>query len=137
MYAWLVGKAVRFLYRQVVTGRARLATALATDDVEFIFPGENSFAGRYRGKPELRAWIRRFSSLHPQFDIHDVVVSGPPWNMRVALRFTDSIGDDYRNEGMEYVRLRWGRLTDVQVFLNTETIHAWEQRHPEIAARAS
>lgn len=137
MYRWMVAKGIRLGYRRVVAGKPGLVVALASRDVQFTFPGDNSFAGEFHGKQELRRWLVRFGSLRPGFAVHDVLVGGPPWNMRVALTFSDRIGDDYANEGMEYLRLRWGRIQQVRVHLNTETIHAWEQRHPEIRASAA
>jgi ketosteroid isomerase-like protein len=134
MYAWLVGRMLRTGYAQAVAGRPRMLMALAADDVEFVFPGRNSFAGRLRGKAELVTWLARFASLRPDFCVHDVIVSGAPWNMRVAVRFSDAIGDDYRNEGVEYLRLRRGKLRSIEVFADTERISAWESRHPELAA---
>lgn len=134
MYAWLVGKVIRRTYREVTAGNPRMVRWLAADDIEFVFPGDSSFAGRYRDKAAVLAWIDRFASLHPTLTVHDVVASGPPWDLRVAMRFTDAIGDDYRNEGMEYVRICWGKVRSIQVYLNTETISAWESRHPKLAA---
>lgn len=132
MYAWLVGRMLRTGYAQAVTGQPKMLMALAADDVEFVFPGRNSFAGRLRGKADLTLWLARFASLRPDFRIHDVVVSGAPWNMRVAVRFSDAIGDDYRNEGVEYLRLHWGKVRSIEVFADTERISAWESRHPEL-----
>src|SRR4051794_21407510 len=132
--AWLVKRVLRIVYRQVCEGRPALAGALASNDVEFVFPGDNSFAGTYRGKAALLTWLRRFGSLHPQFTIHQVTVGGLPWNLLVAMRFTDVIGDDYRNEGVELIRIRWGRVRRIQVFLDTERISAWEVRHPEVTS---
>jgi ketosteroid isomerase-like protein len=134
MYAWLVGKMIRTGYAQAVAGDPKMLISLASDDIEFEFPGHNSFAGGLKGKADLVAWMARFASMRPQFHIHDVVVSGPPWNMRVAVRFSDAIGDDYRNEGVEYLRLRRGKLCRIEVFLDTERISGWESRHPELAA---
>jgi ketosteroid isomerase-like protein len=134
VYAWLVGRMLRTGYAQAVAGQPRMLMALAADDVEFVFPGRNSFAGRLRGKAELVTWLARFASLRPDFRVHDVIVSGAPWNMRVAVRFSDAIGDDYRNEGVEYLRLRRGKLRSIEVFADTERISAWESRHPELAA---
>ena len=132
MYAWAIGQLIRYGYRQAIAGNPAMVVGLAADDLEFVFPGDNSFAGTYRGKEELRTWLLRYASLHPVFRVVDVVVSGAPWNMRIAVRFADTIGDDYRNEGTEYLRLHKGRLRHLQVFLNTETISAWEGRHPEV-----
>jgi ketosteroid isomerase-like protein len=123
---------IRTGYAQAVAGRPRMLMALTADEVEFVFPGRNSFAGTVRGKAGLAAWLARFASMRPEFRVHDVVVSGAPWNMRVAVRFSDAIGDDYRNEGIEYLRLRRGKLFSIEVFLDTETISTWESRHPEL-----
>jgi hypothetical protein len=99
MYRWLVAKGITFGYRRVVAGKPRLVVAMAAGDVEFTFPGDNSFAGTFHGKQQLDSWLRRFASLSPEFRIHDVLVAGMPWNTRD---------------------------------LNTETIHRWEQRNPEV-----
>src|SRR4051812_13047451 len=136
MVAWFVKRVLQVAYRQVCEGRPVLVGVLATSDVEFVFPGDNSFAGTYRGKAQLMAWLRRFGSLQPQFRVQEVTVGGWPRDMCVAMRFTDAIGDDYRNEGIELIRMTWGRVRRVQVFLDTERISAWERRHPEIAAGA-
>jgi ketosteroid isomerase-like protein len=132
VYAWLVGQVIRRGYAQAVAGQPKMLMMLAAEDVEFVFPGQNSFAGRLRGKDELAAWMARFASMSPEFDIQDVLVSGPPWNMRVAVRFHDAIGDDYQNEGVEYLRLQWGKVRKLEVFADTERISAWESRHPEL-----
>lgn len=133
MYAWLVGKVIRRTYREVTAGNPRMVRLLAADDIGFVFPGDNSFGGEHHGKAATLAWIDRFASLRPTLTVHDVVVSGPLWNMRVGMRFTDQIGTDYTNDGMEYVRIRWGKVRSIQVYLNTETISRWEARHPELA----
>ena len=134
MYSPLIARLIRRTYREATAGNARLVRALAAEDVEFVFPGNNSFAGTYRGKAELLQWLDRFASMHPTLSVHDVVASGPLWNLRVAMRFTDAIGEDYRNRGMEFVNIRWGKVRRIEVFLNTETISAWESRHPELVS---
>jgi ketosteroid isomerase-like protein len=134
VYAWLVGRMIRHGYQQAVAGEPRLLMTLAADDIEFVFPGQNSFAGTCVGKEQVASWMQRFASLRPDFRVHDVLVSGPPWDMRIGVRFSDAIGDDYINQGMEYLRVRRGRLRQLQVFCDTEEISAWEQRHPELVA---
>jgi ketosteroid isomerase-like protein len=136
MYSWLMGKMIRLGYRQAIAGRPALLMVLAGDDVELVFPGHNTFAGTFGGKAAVAAWLDRYASLQPTFEISDVVVSGPPWAMRAAVRFHDSIGGDYSNDGMEHLLMRGGRLRRIEIFLDTETVSAWEDRHPEIAATA-
>jgi len=63
-----------------------------------------------------------------------VIVTGPPWNTRVAVRLSDRIGDDYNNEGMQYLRMRWGKLISEEVFLDTEKVAEFDRRQSEVAA---
>jgi ketosteroid isomerase-like protein len=128
MYRWTVAQFVRFAYRKAIAGDDRLMMKVTRPDVTFNFPGKSSFAADLAGREALRGWLSRFTALEPKFEIRDVVVSGAPWNMEVAFRFRDAIGDDYRNEGVEWLRMRWGRVCSVNVYLDTERIDAWEGR---------
>jgi ketosteroid isomerase-like protein len=136
MYSFLAGKVMRRVYGDITRGKFGLVAALAAEDMTFLFPGDTSFGGTFHGKAELLAWLHRFASLHPQIDVLDVAASGPPWNMRVVVRFDDAIGDDYRNNVIEMLWIRWGKLRRLEVFLDTERISAWERRHPELTATA-
>ena|ERR1700722_9886690 len=133
MYRWIVAAMVRLLYRRAIAGQDALMMRATAPDVTFNFPGHSSFAADLVGRDSLREWLARFRSLSPQFHIDEVAVSGPPWNMTVAVRFHDSIGNDYKNEGAEWLRIRRGRVSSIQVFLDTERITAWESRDLEQA----
>jgi hypothetical protein len=67
----------------------------------------------------LYAWLVR--RVHPTYRLLDVTVAG-------GVRFTDEIpipgGGTYRNEGMEYGRIRRGRMTELRVHLDTERVAA-------------
>ena len=102
--------------------RALLLEVLHQIDAEFVFPGQHSFAADLHSRPPIEQWIRRFAALRPDYEITDVVVGGPPWNTRIALRFRDRIGSDYENEGMQYMKLRWGRVVHERIFLDTQKI---------------
>jgi ketosteroid isomerase-like protein len=111
-------------------------------DAHLVFPGGSSFAGDHRGKQEIEAWFTRFVALRPQFTIHDVTVAGPPWNTRVAVRFEDRIpmpdGDgEYENEGVIYLRMRWGRVREDRTYLDTEKVAEFDARLDRQAAPAA
>lgn len=126
MYSWIVGRVLRRQIGQLSAGDSGALLRSVSPDARLVFPGRSSFAGDHRGKDAIRAWLERFVSLHPSFTIHDVGVAGPPWNMRVFFRFTDRIpipgGGQYENEGMEYVRMRWGKVREQRVYLDTEKV---------------
>lgn len=133
MYARLVGAIVSAAYRQAVRGEPRLISKLSGNDVVLVFPGSSSFGGEHRGRVALLDWLGRFAALRPTFAVRDVVVSGPPWNLRAAVRFSDAIGEDYCNEGMELLAIRWFKVRRIEVFLDTAVLAAWERRHPELS----
>jgi ketosteroid isomerase-like protein len=121
------------MYRRAFAGDASLMMKATAADVSLRFPGSSSFAASLVGRESLRAWLERFTALDTKFDLREVAVSGPPWNMTVAVRFHDAIGTDYENEGVEWLHIRRGRVRSIEVFLDTERVSAWERRHPELA----
>lgn len=116
------------LYGQVSRGELRLALLGLADDAVLVFAGASSFGGEHRGKAAIAAWMRRFASLHPEFHVHDASAAGPPWDMRVFMRFSDRIvapnGYVYENEGMEYIVIKRGLIRELRVHLDTEKVAA-------------
>jgi ketosteroid isomerase-like protein len=128
MYSWLITRMLALLYSQVSRGELRLALLGLGGDAVFVFPGTSSFGGEYRGKPAIATWMRRFASLRPEFHVHDGSAAGPPWKMRVFMRFSDRIvapdGYVYENEGMEYIVIKGGLIREIRVFLDVEKVAA-------------
>jgi ketosteroid isomerase-like protein len=134
MRRWLLLKAFAWITAKFAEGDCELVLRLMAPDVRFIFPGTSSFAADTTGKEGIERWLRRFVAMHPHYEILDVTVSGPPWNTRLGIRMRDRIGEDYTNEGMHYMIMRWGRVCYDRVFIDTEAVAAFEIRHPELAA---
>ena len=132
MYRWVVARLTRWAVLELVRGGSRLPLRLMAPDIRFKFPGTSSFAADTATSAELTAWIDRFAALRPNYEILDILVAGPPWNTRVAVRLRDRIGDDYTNDGVQYLKMRWGKMIHDEVFLDTERILAWEGRHPQL-----
>jgi len=141
--------AVRMLVRRNIdrlnAGDAGPLLALADDDVELRFPGDNSWArmfrpvekGRgphttHRGIDECRAFAERFVANGIQFEIEDILVNGPPWRTRVALRVHDyAVGPDgtdaYNNRAVALLELRWGKVVVWEDYEDTERVSAWDR----------
>jgi len=133
MRRWLMLKTFAWMTAKFAEGDCELVLKLMAEDVRFVFPGTSAFAADITGKAEIERWLRRFVAMHPRYEILDIMVSGPPWNTRVGVRMRDRIGDDYSNEGMHYLLMRWGKVVYDRVFIDTEAVSAFEQRHPEFA----
>lgn len=125
MYSWIVGRIVRGVFAQLSKGNPDAALRKFAPDARFVFAGDSSFGVDLTDREEIERWFARFAALGPQFEIHDVIVSGPPWNMRVATRFTDHLpmpdGDGtLHNPGMQYLRMRWGRVKEDRIYIDTQ-----------------
>ena len=134
MRRWLMLKVFAWMTAKFAEGDCDLVLKLMDADVRFVFPGTSSFAANLNGKAAIERWLRRFVAMHPRYEILDVIVSGPPWNTRLGVRMRDRIGDDYSNEGMHYMVMRWGKVCYDRVFIDTEAVSAFERRHPELAS---
>ena len=138
MYSWIVRQALRRLEKQLSGGEVDKLMAAYADDAVMVFPGDNSWGGEYRGKAAIRAWVDRFVAHRPTFVLGDAAVAGPPWNMRIFFHFSDRIvapdGFEYRNAGMEYVRMRFGKIVEHRVSLDTQKVTELDAHLSEPAA---
>src|SRR6185503_18588745 len=102
MYKASIRALLRHSINKLNGGDYSLMLKMAGPDFELAFPGENSWAtmfrpvqpGRqrhvtHRGLDEAAAFADRFVAEGIQFQIEDILVNGPPWNTRIALRVHD------------------------------------------------
>jgi ketosteroid isomerase-like protein len=94
-------------------------------DVRFVFPGTSSWAADIRGKDQVQAWLTRMIATGLQHEADEIMVSGPPWRMTMALRGRDWIDEPggtrvYENRYVIWGRTRWGRVYDYEVYEDTE-----------------
>lgn len=152
MYKTSIRALVRWSTGRLNAGDPEPLLRLAAPDVELSFGGENSwstmfraltrdraFHASHRGIDEARAFAERFIDAGLQIVIEDILVNGPPWNTRVALRAHDFIAgpggaDEYNNRYVDFIEIRWGRIHRFEVYEDTERVAAWDAR--EGAARA-
>jgi ketosteroid isomerase-like protein len=127
MYGWLVKQVSRAVATRVAQGDASLLNRFTAERVRFRFPGQHPFAADVSTRAEVEQWWARFAHFRPKFEIHDAIASGPPWNIRACLYFTDQIGDPadgtpYVNEGVCLFRIRWWKVVEERVFLDTQAV---------------
>ncbi|WP_312879707.1 nuclear transport factor 2 family protein [Microlunatus parietis] len=97
---------------------------------EFVydFHGEHALGGRRTTRDGMERWWQRMLRLLPgiRFDVRDIVVDGGPWRTRVAVRsnVAGSLpdGTPYQNTVMQFLTLRWGRVTSVETLENTQVL---------------
>ncbi len=145
MYKAAVRAVLRHAIERLNAGDPGFVLRLAHPDAELVFPGDNSWATMFRpaeqgaephvthrGRAECEAFARQFAAEGLQYRIEDMLVNGPPWNTRVAIRAVDALPADhvenYTNRLVSFLEIRWGRLRRWEVYEDTERTAAWDRQ---------
>jgi hypothetical protein len=145
MYKAAVRALVRHGIRRLNAGDPSFILRLAGANPELAFPGDNSWAAMFRpvvkgrechvthrGIDECRAFADRFVANKIQFVIEDILVNGPPWHTRIALRVHDFVAgargepDVYNNRAVAFIELRWFKLVRWEDYEDCERVAAWD-----------
>lgn len=127
LYAWTVRSMLRRNLRRLRAGDVRPLFVTYAEDVRFILPGRHSWAGDFLGRDEVERWLRRFVRIGIQLEPHEILITGPPWNTTVCLRFTDQLTASdgevvYGNRGTIFGKVVWGKITYYEVNEDTQKV---------------
>jgi ketosteroid isomerase-like protein len=143
MQSWLGKRLVSYTMSRTRAGDIGPTLRLDADDVTFRFPGDNSWAGEYHGKQELRRWLERLVKVGVKTFPDEVVLQGFPWRQTICIRGHDYVrsrsGETvYENRFVIWGRLEWGRLKDYEVYEDTEKAkrldHYLAEHEPALAS---
>jgi len=97
-------------------------------EVVHFFPGRGALSGTRHSREELRTWFGRLFHLIPrlQFAVDDIAVAGGLRHAHVVVRWHNwgeaADGGPYENTGCEVIEMRWGRVTWLGAYLDTELV---------------
>ncbi|MEL6981215.1 MAG: nuclear transport factor 2 family protein [Actinomycetota bacterium] len=150
MYKATVRALLRHSIGRLNQGDYQLLLKLAHPDFELAFPGQNSWStmfrpqvtGRdrhatHRGIEEATAFADRFVDRGVQLAVEDILVNGPPWNTRIAVRGNSFVPDPdggvdrYANRAVLFLEIRWGRLVRWEDYEDTERVADWDRSQIE------
>jgi len=129
MYGAIVAGRVRSVWKRMSEGDVDAPVRMAAATMSFRFVGDTQISAQFTGPAAFRSWLEGVFRLFPgvRFEVRDVIVAGWPWNTRVAVRLgidaTLADGSPYRNEAVQWIRLRWGKLIDDWVLEDTATLN--------------
>jgi hypothetical protein len=144
MYKAAVRWMIRRNIQQLNDGNYRPALAMFHDDATLAFPGDNRWANQHRptekrrerfathrGRDEIEAFLKRYVGAGIQMVVEDILVNGPPWNTRAAVRVHDWVeGDDgkdqYNNRAVLFVNAGWGKIRAQEDYEDTERAAAFD-----------
>lgn len=124
MYHAIVRRTVREGFRALSIGQSDPVLRLFGPRTRFSFLGDHLLGGEFVGKEHAQRWFDLLFKTFPgiQFDVERVDVSGWPWNTLVVTRFhvrATLPGRPYRNQGLQVLRLAWGRIVEDRVVEDT------------------
>jgi ketosteroid isomerase-like protein len=140
MYHAIVRARIRSLWRQIGAGNYRAAVAAAAPDMKFRFAGDTPISAEFTGRDRFEEWFRGVLDRLPGLRLTptEVVVKGWPWNttaiVRLDITATLADGSAYRNEAVQWVRLRWGRMVSDEVLEDTKLLDEALRRQSLAAA---
>jgi ketosteroid isomerase-like protein len=128
IYRAIVKRKARGIFDALSRGDVEAVTADLADDVHHVFAGDNALGGERHSRAAFEQWLRRLYRLIPEieFEVLDIAVRGWPWDTALAVEWTDrgraADGTPYVNEGAHWIRLRWGKASEVHGHLDTEKL---------------
>ena len=143
MYKFIVRQIVRRTFARLSEGDYEAVVKQFGSRSRFLFSGDHVLGGERRGQAAVREWFQQMLGRFPGIRIEPqtVVVNGWPWNTVVATHLMISAtlpgGRPYRNEGMQLLRLRFGRVVEDLVFEDTLKLDAELRRMSDVEAVAA
>jgi ketosteroid isomerase-like protein len=128
MYHSIVRGRVRQGFQYLSSGACEFVLQSFAPDITFCFLGTHALGGQHRGVPAVREYFKRVYRLFPgiQIEPQTIMVQGWPWDTIVTTRFVVHAplprGRMYRNEGMQFMRLRWGRAVEDYLYEDTHKL---------------
>jgi ketosteroid isomerase-like protein len=128
MYKTIARRRARGVFEALSRGAYRETLKDIAEEVHHVFPGDHPLGGERHSRAAMERWFERLYRLFPEieFEVKKVSVSGPPWDLRIAVEWADrgkaADGIPYENEGAHWIRIRRGKGTYVHAYLDTQKV---------------
>ena len=126
MYQFIVRQKLRRVFTELSRGNYEYVLSQLAPEFEHFFLGNHPLGETRHTKEGFRRWCERMYKLTPDlnFEVINVVAGGTPWNTTVVGewidRATPADGEPYINRGVHVVRLRWGKITSIHAYFDTQ-----------------
>lgn len=138
MYHAIVARIARRNFERVNQKDFEALLTDCTPDVAHRFGGDHALGGQRHDREALRRWFGRLGRLgqHLTLTVEDVWVKGLPHDTTVIIRWSASDtlpdGSPYRNRGVHVVKMRWGKVTDIDAHEDSQAVAANLARQIEL-----
>ena len=124
MYKAIVSAKLRKTFVAISSGNPQPMLESLAPTFRYRFIGDTSIGGERHSLDAMSRWWSRIYTVFPnaRFDVHRVIVSGPPWNTQVATELTFRAdlphaavlpSGPHTNTVVQIMTLKWGKITDI------------------------
>jgi ketosteroid isomerase-like protein len=130
MYHFILKRILRSAFDKINRGDYASIVNQFAPVFEHTFYGEHALAGTRTTPESNRRWYQRLAEIFPDlhFDLENIDVSGWPWNTTASVewkdRFSGPDGKTYNNQGVHVFRFKWGRVTSLHIYTDTQKLAA-------------
>jgi ketosteroid isomerase-like protein len=126
-YRWVLKLKIIKGFEELNLRNYTYLTGLFADNVIYEFEGDHTLGGTRISKKGVEKWFDRLFRLLPsKFIVNSITVSGSMWNTTTIIEFTDTVtphfGQSYTNNGIQIVKLRFGKAYKIHTYVNTQKI---------------
>ena len=126
-YRWILKTRIVKGFNELNKQNYHYLTNLFDENVQYEFEGDHTLGGSRTSKIGVEKWFERLLLLLPsQFSINSITVSGPVWETTAIIEFTDTVtpkfGQPYKNNGIQVVKLKFGKAYKIHTYVNTYKI---------------
>jgi ketosteroid isomerase-like protein len=125
--SFFVRRRICAIFDGLSRGDYSVALGGLADDVHHVFAGDHALGGERHSRDGVRRWFERlFRLFELRFDVRQVIMSGPPWDLVVAVEWlahaTPRAGDPYLNPGAHIIRIRRGRVVYFHAYEDSQKV---------------
>ena len=97
-------------------------------NVHHRFGGTHALGGERHDREALGRWLARLARLGPDMKliVHDVWVKGWPHDTFIIVRWSGTAtlpdGSLYHNHGVHVIRIRWGKIVEIDANEDSEAV---------------
>jgi ketosteroid isomerase-like protein len=131
MYHAIVKRIARKNFERVNQRDFRSLLNDSVPNIHHKFSGNHALGGERHDREALGLWLDRLARLGPnmKLTVRDVWVKGLPHNTTVIVRWTNSAtgpdGSAYSNHGVHIVKMRWGKIVDIDANEDSQAVAEW------------
>jgi ketosteroid isomerase-like protein len=128
MYHTIVRQKLEKSFQRINAGDYEYILKQFAPSFEHWFSGDHALAGTRHTLEVTQDWYKRLALMFPdlRFEVKKILVQGWPWNTTAAVEWVDHLtapdGQAFSNEGVHFLRLRWGRVVELHIYCDTQKL---------------